>query len=101
MEHSDRYSVDADDLAGMIAELITCQANLERSVADLRRQMRILRGEWEGLSADAQAIAQEELETGMDTMNAALAELIRENETARDGYTAAWQANLDMWRAVQ
>ena len=95
------YSVDSDELADLVAELVDCRARLDRNVTDLRKQMAVLRGEWEGLSADAQALASAELEKGLDAMNLALADLIAANEMAHGNYTAAWEANLAMWQALQ
>lgn len=101
MEKADRYSLDSDELDGLIQELITCHRTIDRSITDFRRQMRILESEWEGLSAEAQKVARAELDTGLDAMALALTDLISENSNAHGLYEGAWQANLDMWRAVQ
>ena len=97
----DRYTLDADELAAIVGELIACRATLDRNVADLRRQMAVLQSEWEGVSADAQSVAQEELDAGMAAMNLALGDLIDANDLAHRNYTGAWQANVDLWRTVQ
>lgn len=101
MEKSDRYSLDSDELDELIRELTTCHQNIDRCITDFRRQMRVLESEWEGLSAEAQKLARAELDKGLDAMALALSDLIAENNDAHGLYVAAWQANVDMWRAVQ
>jgi uncharacterized protein YukE len=62
--------------------------------------MKILQGEWEGLSAEAQAVAQAEWEQGMEAMNFALEDLTDASEYAHGNYTGAIQLNLTMWGEV-
>lgn len=100
MAEEDAFTVDPAELAEIIDELTTARRKLERVLGDLRRQMRLLHSTWEGLSADAQAIAQAEWEQGMGEMNVALDELIDANRTAHGNYTAAVKANLDMWQGL-
>ncbi len=94
------YTVDPDELIAIVRELKTCRTNLERNLTDLRRQMKVLQDSWEGLSADAQAVAQEEWEQGMETMNFALQDLTDASEYAHGNYTGAIQLNMTMWDEV-
>lgn len=100
MTDHDTFSIDPDELAEIVRELAECKEILTRNLADLRKQMRILQTTWDGLAADAQAVAQEEWEKGMQTMNTALEDLIAANRTAHANYTGAARANLNMWQGL-
>ena len=96
----DTFTIDPDELTAVIAELVDCKATLARLLDDLNVQMRTLQSTWEGLSADAQAVAQAEWESGMATMNEALQGLIAASEVAHGNYTGAVQANVGMWSGL-
>ncbi len=100
-EDDDTFTIDPDELMAIIGDLKACRVKLTRNLDDLRAQMKILQSTWEGLSADAQAVAQAEWEQGMETMNDALDDLIAANEVAHGNYTGAVQANLSMWSQLQ
>lgn len=94
------YRLDADELSLVIRELIDCHAHLEQGLHDLRVRVRCLQEAWDGLSAEAHRVAQDEIEDGLAAMNAALTSFARAKEDARDGYHVAWDANLAIWAAV-
>jgi WXG100 family type VII secretion target len=100
MTDEDEFTIDPAELDRVITELRTSRRTLGRLLGDLRQQMRTLQSTWEGLSADAQAVAQEEWEQGMREMNDALDELIVANRIAHGNYTGAVDANVSMWREL-
>ena len=101
MTDEDEFIVDRSELDQIISELTTSRRTLGRILGDLRQQMRTLQSTWEGLSADAQAVAQAEWEQGMSEMNDALDDLIAANRIAQGNYNGAVDANLAMWRELQ
>ncbi|WP_435770339.1 WXG100 family type VII secretion target [Nocardioides sp. SYSU DS0651] len=100
MTDEDEFTVDPAELDQIIAELKTSRRTLGRLLDDLRQQMRTLQATWEGLSADAQAVAQAEWEQGMSEMNDALDDLITANRIAHGNYTGAVRANVAMWQEL-
>lgn len=95
------YALDPAELDEVIRELRDCKKKMERSVADLREQVRRLHGTWDGLSKDAHVTAQAAIDDGLAAMNAALGDFTRANEEARAGYEVVWNANVALWQSVQ
>lgn len=95
------YSLDPAELAAVIQELTDCKQKMARSVADLRDQVRRLHETWDGLSKEAQVVAQAAIDDGLAAMSAALGDFIQANEDARSSYEVVWNANVAIWEAVQ
>lgn len=98
MGSEDDFSVDTDELVAIVRELVECRDTIRRSLADLDTRMKVLQDTWQGLSADAQAIAQAEWVDGMETMDFALVDLTEATEYAESNYSEAVRLNLGMWQ---
>jgi WXG100 family type VII secretion target len=92
------YAIDLEELEGVIADLEKCERALETLTNDIEHQMRALQSTWEGLSAQAQAEAQEEWEQGLADMRAALADMRQAARIAGDNYQLAFSTNTGIWR---
>lgn len=91
------YAVDLDLLSSTIDALVGCEAECDRALDDVARQVGRLHLTWAGQAADAQAVAQEQWESGFTTMRAGLAVMRSAASTAETNYRAAVSANLAMW----
>ena len=94
------FTIDLDELDDVVGDLECCERDLSHVVEDLDRQMVVLHGSWEGLTATAQGDAHREWSSGMAAMRAALTELRAAARLAHGHYTAAATTNVDMWRQV-
>ncbi|MGN0063913.1 MAG: WXG100 family type VII secretion target [Nocardioides sp.] len=94
------YSIQPDELDGVITDLERCEAALDAMLEDLERDMRSLHSVWEGLSAQAQREAQEEWQLGMRAMRASLAELRSAGRSAHGNYTKVITDNLGLWQGL-
>ncbi|MBA3782815.1 MAG: WXG100 family type VII secretion target [Nocardioides sp.] len=97
MSDEKRFTIDADELDAVIADVEQTEAELQTLTHDLERQIKALQSVWEGLAADAQLAAQHEWETGMLAMRQAMAELRAAARAAHGNYTGAANANTEMW----
>lgn len=91
------YTIDLEELESVIAALEKCERELESLTDDLDRQMAALQSTWEGLSAQAQAEAQQEWGQGMLEMRAALVHMRRAARTASGNYHLMIKANTAIW----
>lgn len=94
------FSVDLNELDGVVADVQQTENALEQLTADLEAQIRALHTVWEGLAAEAQQAAHRTWEQGMADMRAALADLRAAAHAAHTNYTASAQANADMWESL-
>jgi WXG100 family type VII secretion target len=94
------YAVDLEELEGVIADLEKCEHALEVLTNDIGHHMKALQSTWEGLSAQAQAEAQEEWEQGLADMRAALADMRAAARVASDNYHLMISTNTGMWRGL-
>lgn len=101
MADVDTFALDPDELDAVIADLERTETALETITRDLEAQMRALHDEWEGLAAQAHVEAHAQWTAGMVAMRQALSDLRAAARAAHGNYTAAGDANLAMWRALQ
>lgn len=94
---ADRFAVDVDELARVIGEMSTCEADLRDLADDLARRVRVLHDTWDGRAAVAQAVAQHEWEVGFRSMREALVRMRAAASVAHDNYTSAALTNVEMW----
>lgn len=94
------YAVDLDALQDAITSLTQCEAVCDRGLDDISRRVRSLHSTWSGLTAYAQAEAQERWEDGFARMRAGLAEMRVAAGTAHHNYTNAVDANVRMWGSL-
>lgn len=94
------FTIDVAELDAVIADVEQAETKLESITEDLEHQIAALQAVWEGLAADAQQAAQQEWQQGMLDMRAALADLRGAARRAHGNYTAASQANLEMWESL-
>jgi WXG100 family type VII secretion target len=94
------YAVDLEELKAVIADLEKCERALEGLTSDIERQMKVLQSTWEGLSAQAQAEAQEEWNQGLLEMRAALADMRQAARVASNNYDLAIKTNTSIWRGL-
>lgn len=92
-----RFSVDADELAAVIARMSACESALEALTVNVEREVEDVQGRWHGRAADAQRLAHEEWRRGLQQMRDSLVEIRLAASTARRNYTAAVDANTAMW----
>lgn len=97
---TDAFTIDADELDAVVADIARTEAALETLTNDIERQIAKLHETWEGLAAVAQREAQEEWEQGLMTMRQALAELRAAAERASRNYTEAADVNRSMWESL-
>ncbi|MBA3783106.1 MAG: WXG100 family type VII secretion target [Nocardioides sp.] len=100
MSDDKRFTIDADELNTVIADVEQTEAALHTLTDDLERQINALQSVWEGLAADAQLAAQQEWDTGMLAMRQAMAELRAAARDAHGNYTGAVAANTEMWGSL-
>ena len=101
MPHScRRFSVDADLLDAVVADLGACEQALASTADDLDHQMTVLDGTWEGLAATAHRAAHHRWAQGMRDMHNALVELRAAARSAHGNYVGAVSTNVEMWRQV-
>lgn len=94
------YAIDLEELEGVIADLETCERALETLTHDIEGEMKTLQSTWEGLSARAQAEAQEEWTQGLVEMRAALADMRQAARVASDNYHLMIRTNTGLWRGL-
>ena len=94
------YRLDSAELDLIIHDLTVAREHMQQRVSDLKIQLRRLHSTWDGVAAEAQLVAQAEIDDGLDAMNAALAASTLANQQARDGYQVVWDANVALWAAV-
>lgn len=96
-DRADRFTIDVEDLARVIGEMATCEADLRDLADDVARRGRALHNTWDGRAAVAQAVAQHEWEAGFRTMREALVRMRAAASVAHDNYTSAALTNVEMW----
>jgi WXG100 family type VII secretion target len=94
------YAIELEELEGVISDLERCERALETLTNDVEHQMKILQSTWEGLSARAQAEAQEEWNQGLVEMRAALADMRHAARVASDNYHLMIKTNTGLWRGL-
>ncbi|WP_185995573.1 WXG100 family type VII secretion target [Nocardioides campestrisoli] len=94
------FSVDLAELDHLVADVQATETALEQLATDLEAQIRALHQVWEGLAAEAQRVAHQTWEQGMQEMRAALADLRAAARDAHGHYTASAQANTEMWDSL-
>lgn len=94
------YAIDLDELEGVITDLERCERALEALTSDLEHTMKTLQSTWEGLSAQAQAEAQEEWNKPLTAMRASLADMRQAARIASDNYHLMIATNTGLWRRL-
>lgn len=94
------YAIDLQDLDTVIGDLERCERALETLTTEVEQQMKTLQSTWDGLSAQAQAEAQEEWDQGLVEMRVALADMRQAARVARDNYQLMITTNTELWRGL-
>ena len=95
-----RFLVDLDQLDELIHDLTDQHLRLADLSTSLDLDVSHLQEAWDGQAAEAQAAAHARWQSGFGSMREALAAMVAAAETARNNYTGATEANLNMWRQV-
>ena len=97
----DAYSVDVDDLAGLIADLARGHEALRELAVGLERGLRQLHLTWQGEAAEAHRVAQAAWNEGFREMRDALSRMRQVADTAHRNYTTAAETNQQLWEQVR
>ena len=95
------FSIDADELDAVIADVAKTQQQLASLTQDVEQEVAALQSVWEGLAAQAQTEAQAEWRQGMLDMREALEALRAAARTAHSNYTGAADSNVTMWQQLR
>ncbi|QZY29725.1 WXG100 family type VII secretion target [Nocardioides coralli] len=96
----ERFRVDLDHLADVVAQLERDHARLVALADRLGARVARLHDDWEGAAAAAHLVAQARWDHGFAQMRTALAAMAGAAGTARRNYATAGETNLAMWRQV-
>lgn len=90
--------VDFQQLQAVVARMARFDHEVAECLADIEHSMAALRQSWHGDGSDAQAQAHQQWEDGAEQMKAALGQLQKVVETARENYSDAVTKNGQMWQ---
>lgn len=91
------FSVDPDDLTGIVGDLGRTEKALTVLIQDLNSQLVKLNSTWEGLSKTAMVEAKEEWEKGFTIMHQGLGSMRQAADLASGHYRGAVASNQSMW----
>lgn len=95
------FAVDLEELAHVVTEMATCQAQLHDVADEIVRRVSALHGSWEGEAAVAHEAAQRAWDAGFRDMREALGAMRAAAHVARGNYETAATANLGMWEQLR
>jgi uncharacterized protein YukE len=96
-----RYSADLWLASSVLTSLDSCESTLDEVVRDLRLRVRRMHEVFEGQSALAHLERHAAWSASYEEMQEALRDMRRAVRTARDNYSSAASANLELWRSVR
>ncbi len=96
-----RFTVDLDELTAVIEDMRSFETRLQGRLDELDDLVARLHTTWTGGAAQAQRSAHEEWKAGATEMHRALVEMREAARTAHANYSAAAEANAQMWQATR
>ncbi|MBS4753967.1 hypothetical protein KG112_14230 [Nocardioides sp. zg-ZUI104] len=94
------YTLSVEELTQVVDELRDCKRKMRVAAEDLRVQVGRLHEVWDGLSAEAHALAQTSIDDGLAAMGEALQDFIKTTGDAKASYQVAWDTNVGLWQSV-
>ena len=92
-----KFTVNTELLADIVTDMAKFDSDAVSVCRDAEQTVDRLHGSWTGEAANAQRAAHERWTRGADEMRSAVADLRKAGDTAHANYTAAVQANQEMW----
>lgn len=94
---AEKFTVNTEQLADIVADMAKFDTDAESVCREADQTVARLHGAWTGEAADAQRAAHERWTHGAAEMRSAVADLRKAGDTAHANYTAAVEANQEMW----